>query len=156
MLTDRYVRRASPADLEAVLAIELTCDGAPHWSRTSWLEVLSAGERTGPARASFVAESQSGIIGFAVVSCTRELAELESIAVSEPARCQGIGRALCRQGMDWSRNRGAATIELEVRASSRAALELYRLVGFVEQGRRRGYYRNPIEDAVLMAAALQR
>jgi [ribosomal protein S18]-alanine N-acetyltransferase len=149
------IRRASPADLEAILAIEQACDEAPHWSRPSWLEALSEGEGNEPTRASFLAEGNSGIIGFSVVSCTGELAELESIAVSKPARCQGIGKALCRQGMDWSRDLGAAVIELEVRASSDGALALYRLLGFVEQGRRRGYYRNPAEDAVLMAAALQ-
>jgi ribosomal-protein-alanine N-acetyltransferase len=149
------IRRASHADLKAILAIEQACDEAPHWSRASWLEALSEDERNEPTRASFVAESNSGIIGFAVFSCTVELAELESIAVSKPARCQGIGKALCRQGMDWSRDLRAAVIELEVRASGDGALALYRLLGFVEQGRRRGYYRNPTEDAVLMAAALQ-
>jgi [ribosomal protein S18]-alanine N-acetyltransferase len=149
------IRRASPADLEAVLGIEQACEEAPHWSHASWLEALSEEVETSPARASFVAEGNSGIIGFAVFSCAAELAELESIAVSKPARGQGIGKALCRQGMDWSRNLGAAGIELEVRASSEGALALYRSLGFVEQGRRRGYYRNPAEDAVLMAAALQ-
>jgi ribosomal-protein-alanine N-acetyltransferase len=150
-----YVRRASPADLEAILAIEQACDEAPHWSRASWLAALSEDERTEPARASFVAESNNGIIGFSVFSCMGKLAELESIAVSIPARCQGVGRALCRRGMDWSRNRGTGTIELEVRASSSGALVLYRSLGFIEQGRRRGYYREPTEDAVLMAAALE-
>jgi ribosomal-protein-alanine N-acetyltransferase len=58
--------------------------------------------------------------------------------------------------MDWSRNRGAGTIELEVRASSSGALALYCSLGFVEQGIRRGYYRHPTEDAILMAASLQR
>jgi ribosomal-protein-alanine N-acetyltransferase len=154
MPADWCVRRALPADLEAILAMEQACDEAPHWSRASWLEALSNEERTEPARASFVAESNQGIIGFSVVSCMGKLAELESIAVSIPARCQGVGRALCRQGMDWSRNRGAGTIELEVRGSSNGALALYRVLGFVEQGRRRGYYQHPTEDAVLMAATL--
>jgi ribosomal-protein-alanine N-acetyltransferase len=149
------IRRASPADLEAILTIEEACDEAPHWSRASWLETLSADEETRPARANFVAESNSDILGFAVFSRTGELAELESIAVSKLARRQGVGRALCRQGMDWSRDLGATVIELEVRASSDGALALYRLLGFVEQGRRRGYYRYPTEDAVLMAATLQ-
>jgi [ribosomal protein S18]-alanine N-acetyltransferase len=154
MPVDWEIRRASAADLEAVRAIEEACDEAPHWSRISWLEALSADEGTEPARASFVAESNSGILGFSVISRTGKLAELESIAVSKPARGQGIGKALCRRGMDWSRNLGAGVIELEVRASSDGALALYRLLGFVEQARRRGYYRSPTEDAVLMAAAL--
>jgi ribosomal-protein-alanine N-acetyltransferase len=52
----------------------------------------------------------------------------------------------------WSRNAGASELELEVRESSEGALALYRSLGFVEQARRREYYRNPTEDAVLMAA----
>jgi [ribosomal protein S18]-alanine N-acetyltransferase len=148
------IRRASPADLEAVLAVERACDEAPHWSRASWREALSAEDGVGLTRASFVAEDTSGVIGFCVFSRAGELAELESVAVSERARRQGVGRALCRHGMEWSRNLGATAIELEVRASSEGALALYRLLGFVDQGRRRGYYHDPTEDAVLMAAAL--
>ncbi len=71
------------------------------------------------------------------------------------ARRKGIGKALCQQVMDWSRYAGASELELEVRASSDGALALYRSLGFVEQGRRRDYYRNPTEDAVLMAVPLQ-
>lgn len=153
MPVEWHVRRASVADLDSVLAIEQLCEEAPHWTRDSWLEALSEG--LGLARASFVAESHSEIIGFAVVSCTGELAELETIAVSRHARRKGVGQALCRQGMNWSRSRGATVIELEVRASSGGALALYRVLGFVEQGKRRGYFGNPTEDAVLMAAALE-
>jgi len=105
-------------------------------------------------RASFVAEGDGEILGFAVASRAGELAELESVVVSESARRKGIGKALCQQVMDWSRNAGASELELEVRASSGGALELYRSLGFVEQTRRREYYRNPTEDAVLMAAKL--
>ena len=75
-------------------------------------------------------------------------------SVSELARRNGIGKALCQQVMDWSRYAGANELELEVRASSDGALALYRSLGFVEQGRRREYYRNPTEDAVLMAVPL--
>jgi ribosomal-protein-alanine N-acetyltransferase len=149
-----HVRPAAPADLDAVLVIEQACEDAPHWSPATWLEALSQDPPSEPARVSLVAESNDGILGFAVVNCAGNLAELESIAVSIPGRRRGIGRALCLQGMDWSRNRGAATIELEVRASSSGALALYRSLGFVEQGRRRGYYRHPADDAILMTAAL--
>jgi ribosomal-protein-alanine N-acetyltransferase len=150
-----HVRPASPDDLDAVLAIEQACEDVPHWSPAAWLEALSEAPPTEPVRASFVADSDNGTIGFAVVTCIGTLAELESIAVSVPARGQGVGRALCGQVMDWSRNWGARMIELEVRASNGGASALYRSLGFVEQGIRRGYYRHPTEDAILMAAALQ-
>ncbi len=105
-------------------------------------------------RASFVAEGNGGVVGFAAASRAGELAELESVVVSESERRKGIGKALCQQVMDWSRKSGASELELEVRASSGGALALYRSLGFVEQARRREYYRNPTEDAVLMVARL--
>jgi ribosomal-protein-alanine N-acetyltransferase len=50
---------------------------------------------------------------------------------------------------------GAQSMQLEVRSASVAALALYRSLGFVEQGRRTRYYRDPEDDAVLMAIALR-
>ena len=119
-----------------------------------WQRVLSREEVQQPPRAIFIAESSSGILGFAVVSCSATVAELESVAVHPSSRCQGIGKALCRAACDWSRTAGAAVIELEVRASSLAAHALYASLGFAEQGRRPGYYRNPADDAILMSAPL--
>jgi ribosomal-protein-alanine N-acetyltransferase len=154
MSADWLIRRASPADLEAILAIEQACAEAPHWSHSLWLAALSGEQWEEPMRASFAAEGNGGIFGFAVASRAGELAELESVVVSESERGKGIGKALCQQVMNWSRKAGASELELEVRASSDVALALYRSLGFVEQARRREYYRNPTEDAVLMAARL--
>ncbi len=153
MSADWLIRRASPADLGAILAIEQASADAPHWSRPLWLSALSGEQEKEPIRASFVAEGNGGIFGFAVVSRAGELAQLESVVVFESLRRKGIGKALCQQIMEWSRN-GASELELEVRASSNGALALYRSLGFVEQTRRRGYYRNPTEDAVLMVIRL--
>ncbi len=150
-----FVRRATPQDVAAIVAIQQVCPGSPLWSRAIWVDVTAGGEHAHPARVCLVAEAAAGILGFVVASCTSELAELESVAVVSSARCQGIGRNLCEAVMNWSRGRGARSMELEVRASSRGALALYNSLGFAEQGRRPGYYRDPAEDAVLMAAALQ-
>jgi ribosomal-protein-alanine N-acetyltransferase len=153
MSADWLIRRASPADLEAILAIAQACAEAPHWSHSVWLAALGGEQGRGSMRASFVAEADGAIVGFAVASRAGELAELESVAVSQSARRKGIGKALCQQVMDWSRD-GASELELEVRASSDGAQALYRSLGFVEQARRREYYRNPTDDAVLMVARL--
>jgi ribosomal-protein-alanine N-acetyltransferase len=152
--TDWLIRGASSADLEAIHALEQACAEAPHWSRTAWQSILSHDHETALLQTAFVAEHQDGLWGFAAGTCAGELAELESVAVSESARRQGVGKALCRRVIDWSREMGALTIQLEVRASSEGALSLYRSLGFVEQSRRRQYYQNPIEDAILMAAPL--
>jgi ribosomal-protein-alanine N-acetyltransferase len=148
------VRPASPADAEVILTLEQACAEAPHWSPDVWQQILSHKEAQQPARVAFIAEGCSGILGFAVVSCAAEVAELESIAVHPSARCQGIGKGLCHAVFDWARTAGAEVIELEVRASSVAAHALYASLGFTKQGRRRNYYRNPVDDAILMSALL--
>jgi ribosomal-protein-alanine N-acetyltransferase len=80
------IRRASAADLEAILAIEQTSAEAPHWSHSQWLTALSGEPGHEPMRASFVAECKGSILGFAVASRAGELADLESVAVLPSAR----------------------------------------------------------------------
>jgi len=80
--------------------------------------------------------------------------ELESVAVSSDARRAGVGRSLCAAVIEWCRTQGAAEIELEVRAGSAGAIALYLGLGFVAEGRRSGYYREPTDDGVLMRLKL--
>ena len=95
-----------------------------------------------------------GVIGFAVGQVMRvggEVeAEIESVAVAEVQRRGGVGRALCEELLAWFRPMRARRVELEVRLGSGGAIALYRSLGFSEQGRRRGYYVDPADDALLM------
>ena len=108
----------------------------------------------------FVAEQDKEVVGFVVISIVGVagpgdgVAEMESVAVREAGRTQGVGRSLCVQAILWAQTIGAASMQLEVRSASVAAMALYRSLGFVEQGRRSGYYTSPKDDAVLMALAL--
>lgn len=149
------VRRAELVDMGSILAIERGSVEAPQWGEAVWRGVLRDGEGSGSARRCFLVEGDGGIVGFAVVSCSFEVAELESVAVAEGARRQGVGRAVCRAAMEWARECEAERMELEVRASSEGAQALYVELGFQVMGRRRGYYREPVEDAVLMTAMLR-
>ena len=148
------VRRAGVADMDPIRAIEQGCAEASHWSEVVWKEVLGEGGEQGHGRVCFVAESGSGVVGYAVAGYVFDVAELESVVVGAGARRQGVGRALCEAAMVWAKESMAEMMELEVRVSSGGALALYGSLGFREQGRRRGYYHDPIEDAVLMHAAL--
>lgn len=155
MPADRSVRHALPSDVDAILAIEQASVEAPHWTPAVWQQALAGAVAAVPERAVFVAESGQGIVGFAVVSCAGGVSELENIAVRPELRGQGIGRMLCVEVIAWSRSRAALELELEVRASNDSALRLYRALGFAEQGRRRGYYSAPIDDALLLSLPLQ-
>ena len=148
------LRAAMAADMSAILGIELASAEAPHWSEPVWESVLSKGVGGPVARACFVAEIDGHVHGFAVVSVAGTEAELESVAVEPTVRRMGVGRALCSEVMVWARSRGAKRMGLEVRASSEGAAALYASLGFSEEGRRRGYYKEPIDDAVLMSMRL--
>lgn len=100
-----------------------------------------------------------GLIGYASVARLPFEAELQAIRVAEPYRRQGVARCLLEaviaQARDWQRER----LLLEVRAGNVAALSLYRRLGFVQDGRRSGYYPPREagawrEDAVLMSLPL--
>ncbi|MDO4488665.1 MAG: ribosomal protein S18-alanine N-acetyltransferase [Eubacteriales bacterium] len=74
--------------------------------------------------------------------------EILLIGVREEERGQGIGEKICRELLSIA-NRGE-NIFLEVRESNTPARKMYEKAGFSEIARRRGYYKNPTEDAVIM------
>jgi ribosomal-protein-alanine N-acetyltransferase len=155
MSEDCRVRLASVADFAALLAIERECAEGSHWSEKMWLGLLEQSGAMRSPRTVWVAERSSELLGFAVMRSAGSIAELESVSVRSPARRNGVAHALCREAMAWAASQGAAQVQLEVRAGNVAALRFYAALNFVEQGRRRGYYSDPVEDAVLMARALQ-
>ncbi len=151
-----HLRPAIAADLDAVLALERATSLAPHWPPSAYAAIL---ESSAPHRCLFVAEKDNSLAGFAVgvfhPAASERIAELESVAVSANYRRAGIGRALCRAVLDWSRSQGATELVLEVRAASSAAIALYTALGFTLAARRPRYYRDPDDDALLMRMDLQ-
>jgi ribosomal-protein-alanine N-acetyltransferase len=147
------VRLAGAADLDDVIRLERATAEAPHWAESEYSSVIipvSGAVR----RCLFVAETELGLIGFAVGKVVRmgqeSSSELESVAVDASMRRAGMGRMLCEAVIEWCRTQGAAVIELEVRAASVGAIALYAGLGFIVEGRRTGYYRDPTDDALLM------
>jgi ribosomal-protein-alanine N-acetyltransferase len=146
-------RSADSEDLNRLMGLAEICHGAPHWTSTTWSQVMGSAT-TGEQRNILVAESEEELIGFGVVGIAAGQAEIESLAVSTTARRQGIGRSLCEALMQWARMRGASRALLEVRMSNRTARALYESLGFHEVAVRKDYYREPDEDGLVMARAL--
>ncbi len=150
------IRVAEAADLRGVVALERATREAPHWKEAEYAAMVNAdGDVDSEVqRRLLLAEGDGGLVGFAVGKViggnAAVAAELESVAVDAAARRMGVGRALCGAVAVWCREQGAKSLELEVRAGSAGAIALYGGMGFVEVGRRGGYYREPVEDAVLM------
>jgi [ribosomal protein S18]-alanine N-acetyltransferase len=148
------VRIAETADVAGVVALERGIVEAPHWAEAVYAAILNADVGGAVRRCFFVVEAQGRLLGFAVgkviSSGADGVGELESVAVDGAVRRMGVGKALCGAVVAWCRGQGARALELEVRAGSGGAIALYRGLGFVVGGRRREYYREPVEDAVLM------
>jgi ribosomal-protein-alanine N-acetyltransferase len=145
------------SDIDAVLALERASPEAPHWRREEYLVAIEQAGGSALRRVGLVAEWNESFAGFAVVRCLTipggNEAELESMAVCPAMRRQGIGGILLAAAITAAKERGAQRLDLEARASNGAAARLYGRFGFKESGRRRAYYDDPEEDAVLMSVS---
>lgn len=152
------IRDAGADDVENVITLERRVAEAPHWAKTDYLGMLEAEANRMVGRCLLVAElykdGAAELVGFAVGRAVKTsldaVGELESVVVAPEARRGGVGQALCEAVIRWCGDEGADEVELEVRSANAGAIELYRRLGFVEEGLRRGYYRDPSDDAVLM------
>ena len=95
------------------------------------------------------------IAGYGILRLLGPEAEIENICVSTDLRKKGIGECLMRHMIDTARANLASTIYLEVRAQNEAAKALYRKMGFENSYIRKGYYRDPMDDAIIMTLKLQ-
>jgi len=145
------IRAAVPQDIPQIMTLAGSSETAAHWSAREY-DALFAPEA--PERVTLVRCERTGVIaGFVVARCGEEW-EIENVVVKPELRRQGIGRELIREVIRQARERGAKDVFLEVRESNAAARALYAELGFNEQGRRRGYYQNPEEDAVVLRLRL--
>jgi ribosomal-protein-alanine N-acetyltransferase len=77
-------------------------------------------------------------------------AEIYNIGVSPEYGNSGIGSLLLTAFIERCRAAGAGRVWLEVRVSNATAIKFYRKHGFIEAGSRKGFYRDPVEDALIM------
>jgi ribosomal-protein-alanine N-acetyltransferase len=141
------VRRATAADLDAIMRIE-----TPTFTDDAWSTTTMAAEIAGEHGHYLVAEATDGEIdGYAGLLAPRGSgqADIQTIAVVDRSRRRGLGRTLVLALLNEARRHGATEVFLEVRADNPGAQELYRSLGFAEIGVRPGYYRGGV-DAVVM------
>jgi len=103
-----------------------------------------------PASRCWVAEVDGRIVGMIVVWLLIEEAHVATLATHPDFRRQGIAKKLLAHALQYLSNEGAQSSFLEVRASNSAAQEMYGKFGYKESGRRRHYYKDNDEDAILM------
>lgn len=148
------IRPMTTEDVERVMAIASGLQHAPQWRRESYLAALKPGGAP-PRIALFAEEEKSGrVAGFVIASVVPPEGELETIAVERELQRQRVASGLFSALRQELRARQVARITLEVRASNHPAVAFYQSLGFVQTGRRPGYYADPVEDAVIMGLNL--
>lgn len=140
---------ATVHDLASVAAIERAAFSDP-WSLRSFREALDSGSVYFAC-----ARSDAGsVLGYVVAWFVADQGEIANIAVAPDQRGRGVGRALLDAALGEAAARGISAVFLEVRDSNQRARELYASRGFEEVGRRRRYYRRPVEDAIVLRRTL--
>ena len=138
-------RALTPADLDAMVAVELAAHQHP-WSRSLLAGAFDARYFTG----SFWNQQQ--LLGYFIADRVLDETTLMNICISPEWQGKGLGRLLLQHYLADARKLGLYYYWLEVRASNQAAIGLYQSCGYRETGRRRGYYPagSGTEDAVMM------
>ena len=136
------LRRLSYGDLPAVIAIERQSFSTP-WSLAMFVLELSK-----PSGICLAAEDESGLIGYLVCSRYDDVWHLMNVAIHPDNRRVGIATELI--GRLFEEAGPGARYTLEVRISNGPAIAMYQRFGFKSAGRRRRYYHDNGEDALIM------
>jgi ribosomal-protein-alanine N-acetyltransferase len=155
-MPDTRVEPMRATDLEAVLEIERASFRTP-WSRQAFLHELERNRVAGlwVARGERSREgSTASVVGYLCLWAVADEVHVTNLAVHPARRGEGVGRLLLGSLLAYHRTLGARRAFLEVRPGNAEARRLYESLGFKEVGRRRGYYVDTGEDALLLEARL--
>ncbi len=127
-----------------IAQIERECFSDP-WSEASLTEELY-----NPLASFIVAQRPDGAVrGYAGLHVVIDEGYIDNVAVREDYRGNGIADDLVDVFVRFGREH-LAFLTLEVRPSNEPAIQLYMKHGFAQVGRRKNYYENPREDAIIM------
>lgn len=140
------IKPVGPFDLGRLARLHQTCFDDP-WSRADLAHLLALPGGFGLIARMFE-RNLAGLdgmrgVGFSLCRVVRDEAELLSIGVTPVFRGRSVGGALLRESMERTRRAGATTMFLEVATDNVAAQQMYAAFGFLEVGRREGYYQRP-------------
>lgn len=132
------------ADIPSVAALEKECFSAP-WSEKALLDALQ-----NEVSLFLVAKEKGTVVGYIGISVILDEAYVSNIAVTSRARRKGVGAALLGEAERLCRKRNCSFLSLEVRESNSPAISLYEKQGFSVCGKRKNFYADPREDALIM------
>jgi [ribosomal protein S18]-alanine N-acetyltransferase len=145
---DLAIERMKEPDLKQLFRIEKESFSDP-WIRESFLEDINK-DFTYPA----VVRKDGKLVAYTCLWKIEDELQIANIAVDNEHRSQGIGQKLMEWIIEQGLKQKCKTVTLDVRISNSIALTLYRKFGFEQIGRRKNYYRFPVEDAIIMEKKL--
>lgn len=138
------IRLMQPADLGQVADLEKAC------FTESWSYALLEAGIHSPYDVYYVYEQEGRILGYCNLRLLAGEGEVQRIAVLPAFRRLGLAREMMGVMVDYAIKNHAVSISLEVREGNLPARNLYETYGFRAEAVRKGYYRNPSEDALIM------
>lgn len=135
-------------DLDQVMDIEEALFSVP-WTREGFLTYLMKKDTM-----FFVVEEKDHILGYCSMMTVLDEGDILNVAVRKDRQKEGIGQFLVDSVLRIAGMQGIKLIHLEVREGNGTARRLYERLGFKEDGLRKNYYENPVENAVLMTKAM--
>lgn len=136
------------ADVASIALLEKECFSEP------WSEDGIRSELGNPTARFFTAKILGETAGYIGMHIVLDECYIANVAVSGDFRRRGVADALLSCVEEAARNEGCAFISLEVRVSNMPAIRLYEKHGYVSQGERKDFYRNPVENALIMTKFL--
>ena len=115
-----------------------------------WSENSIASELENKLAFWLVATEEDRVAGYIGSQTVMDETDMMNVAVHPDFRRKGIAEALVKDLVENLKKMGSHCLTLEVRASNTPAITLYEKLGFTEIGRRKNYYRNPREDALIL------
>ena len=138
------ITKMRPEHVSQVAELEKRCFSDP------WSEKSVASELENELALWLVALEGETLAGYVGSQTVMGETDMMNIAVAPAFRRKGIARELLQALIRELKERESHSLTLEVRASNAPARALYESLGFVQAGRRPGYYRNPKEDALIL------
>jgi ribosomal-protein-alanine N-acetyltransferase len=146
---DLSIRRMNLADVPGVYALDVLSFNLP-WTERSFLYEVTENANARNWVAELPQDGSPRLVGMLVLWFILDEAHIATLAVHPEFRRRGIARRLLQTALDEAYTEGAERCLLEVRAGNRAALTMYKEIGFEIVGRRSHYYHDNDEDALLM------
>ena len=138
-----YITAMEREHIKPIADLEKICFSEP-WSEDGISESYKNGTKF------FVGIENGKVLGYIGIICIIDEGYITNVAVFPESRKKGVGTALLERVFSLAKDMGLSFVSLEVRESNIPAISLYEKLGFKQEGKRKDFYRDPKEDALIL------